>query len=58
MAKRSKEQSAAIITVKRAGDMTKTGRRRIANWLRHHAKMLEEHGKEYSGRFTGRYLYR
>jgi len=58
MAKRSKEQSAAIITVRRANEMTKRGRKYIADWLRHHADMLEEHGKEYSSRFTGRYIYR
>lgn len=53
-----KEHSAAIITVKRASDMTKTGRRAIAKWLRRHADLLEREGHVYASRFTGRYIYR
>lgn len=58
MAKVAKTQaSAAIITIRQANSMTKLGRKAIAQWLRHHADMLEDYGQEYSSRFTGRYLY-
>lgn len=52
------EKSAAIVTIKRAGDMTRRGRKAIAKWLRQQADSLEEHGDEYSDRFRARYLYR
>lgn len=52
-----KSESAAILTVKRAAEMTPKGRREIAKWLRRHADMLVRDGKDYSARFTGRYLY-
>lgn len=55
---KTKTQSAAIITIKRPGDMTAKGRRDIAAWLRKHADMLVKEGKNYTtGRFTGRYFY-
>lgn len=53
-----KEKSAAIVTIRNASEMTKRGRKQIANWLRKHADWLEESGHHYSARFTGRYLYR
>ncbi len=55
---KTKEKSAAIITIKAPGKMTAKGRRDIAKWLRRHADMLLKDGKNYTeGRFTGRYLY-
>ena len=53
----TKEQSAAIVTIKDAPSMTKRGRKQIAAWLRKHADWLEQDGDKYSKRFTGRYLY-
>lgn len=52
-----KDKSAAIVTIYRADEMTARGRRQIAAWLRRHAEMLTSEGKNYSKRFTGRYLY-
>ena len=52
------EKSAAIITIKSPGKMTKRGRRDIAEWLRRHATWLLKHGDEYTnGRFAGRFIY-
>jgi hypothetical protein len=57
MAKKA-PKTAAIITIRGAGRMTKKGRRDIANWLRRHADSLVKYGHEYSnGRFIGRYHY-
>ena len=50
-------KSAAVLTIKRAGDMTPQGRRDIAAWLRMHARHIVAHGKEYAPTFRGRYLY-
>lgn len=56
--KTKKDKSAAVITIKSPGKMTKSGRRDIATWLRKHASMLLKHGDEYTdGRFTGRFIY-
>ena len=56
--KRKTEKSAAIITIKSPGSMTKKGRSEIAAWLRQHAANLVRHGDKYTdGRFTGRYIY-
>lgn len=52
------ERSAVILTVKDAPKMTRQGRKNIASWLRRQARFLEEHGPEFAGRFTARYLYR
>lgn len=52
-----KEQTAAILTIRRANEMTKKGRRAVAEWLRKQAFTLEEHGKLLSSRFTARYRY-
>lgn len=54
----SKERSAAVLTIKDADQMTKRGRRDIADWLRKQADFLIEHGDQFSGRFRARYLYR
>lgn len=54
-----KEKSAAIVTIRGPGKMTKRGRRDIAMWLRRHAAHLLKHGEQYTeGRFTGRFIYR
>lgn len=53
-----KEQSAAIVTIKDAPNMTKRGRRKIALWLRRQAMFLEQHSDKLSRRFTARYLYK
>jgi hypothetical protein len=50
-------ESAAILTIKNAAEMSKRGRKSIATWLRHAADDLEELGSQYSGSFRARYLY-
>jgi hypothetical protein len=52
------QKSAAILTIRDAAQMSRRGRKAIANWLRRHARFLESHGSDFSRRFTGRYLYR
>jgi hypothetical protein len=52
-----KYNSAAVLTVKQANDMTPKGRKAIAKWLRKQADYLENFGDEYSARFIARYLY-
>jgi len=56
--RKEKEKSAAIVTILKAPQMTKRGRKRIAEWLRRQAQFLEQNGDELSSRFTARYLYR
>jgi len=53
-----KEKSAAILTIKKASDMSLRGKKDIAEWLRNQAKNLLKHGKLYSDKFTARYLYK
>lgn len=58
-AKSKTTETAAIVTIRGPGKMSKRGRRDIAKWLRHHAECLLKYGDEYTeGRFTGRYMYR
>lgn len=55
---RMKTQSAAIVTIKSPGRMSKKGRTDIASWLRRQADMLTRMGDKYTeGRFTARYIY-
>jgi len=55
----TKVTSAAILTLKKPGMMSKRGRKDIADWLRKQAAFFLRHGDEYSKtRFTARYLYR
>ena len=55
----AKEKSAAILTIKEAGLMSKRGRKDIATWLRRQAAFFLWYGDKYSEkRFTARYLYR
>ncbi len=49
---------AAHINVRRAADMTKHGRKRVADWLRKAADDLEKSGHNYSARFINRYWYK
>ena len=51
-------KSAAKLTIFYAADMTKKGRRDVVKWLRRQAKFLEKHNKEFSWRYTARYLYK
>jgi hypothetical protein len=39
--------TAAVLTINHPGDMTKHGRKLIANWLKQQADDFQEHGKEY-----------
>lgn len=52
-------KSAAILTIKKPGDMSAKGRTDIAAWLRRQARNLVRYGKKYNdtGNFTARYLY-
>lgn len=53
-----KEKSAAILTIKEPGKMSRKGRAEIAAWLRRQANNLNNLGDQYTdGRFTARYLY-
>ncbi len=55
----SRELSAAILTIKKPGKMSPSGRRAIAGWLKKQAAYFLKYGKEYSDtRFVARYLYR
>ncbi len=51
--------SAAVITIKKPGAMTKRGRCEIATWLRNQASNLLKHGNDYNdtGNFVARYNY-
>ena len=51
-------KEAAKIVIKHPADMTKKGRKEIANWMRDRAKDLEEIGEEMASVFTARYMYR
>lgn len=52
-----KEHAAAIVTIRRASDMTPKGRKEVARWLRRQALFFERHADQLSPRFTARYLY-
>ena len=55
----AKEKSAAILTIKEPGTMSKRGWKDIAAWLRRQATFFLRYGDKYSEtRFTARYLYR
>lgn len=54
---RKRVKRAAILTVFRADEMTPRGRREVATWLRARAACLIANGKNYTKRFTARYLY-
>lgn len=51
--------SAAILTLKKPGEMTPKGRAQIAAWLRKQAANLLRYGKDYNdtGDFRARYLH-
>ena len=50
-------KSAAVLTVKDADKMTKSGRRQIAKWLLQQAKYLVQFGDQYGPTLRARYLY-
>ena len=53
-----KTKSAAILTIKSPGKMSKKGRGDIIKWLRRQADHLQKEGDNYTeGRFTARYIY-
>lgn len=52
------EKSAAILTIFDAPNMTPTGKKNIARWLRKQADFLMREHKNLSHRFRARYLYR
>lgn len=55
---RVRERTAAVVTVFRAPDMTLSGRRAIARWLRQQAIYIERYANNLAAeRFTARYLY-
>lgn len=55
----SKNKAAAVLTIRRAPDMTKKARHQVASWLRGQANVFECYGKEYAPKvFTARYLYK
>jgi hypothetical protein len=51
------EKVAAKVTIHRGADMTKRGKRQIANWLRRQADFLESHGDQMANRFTASWRY-
>lgn len=54
---KTKEKSAAILTIKDAPNMSKRGRKSIADWLERQAGFLRRNGDQLSTRFTARYIY-
>jgi hypothetical protein len=54
---KSKDKSAAILTIFDADKMTPKGKCDIGRWLKRQATFLTMHGYEMSKRFTARYNY-
>ena len=55
---KSKLRNAAVLTIRRPGEMTAQGRRDIAKWLRRSAFDLIKHGKDYTpSTYRGYYSY-
>lgn len=54
---KQKMKSAATVVVIDAAYMTMQARKKIANWLRSRARLLEKHGDLLAPRYTARYLY-
>jgi hypothetical protein len=50
-------KSAAVLTIHDAGNMTKIGKKNIANWLKKQANSLLADGHLYSKKFTARFQY-
>lgn len=46
----------ATLTIHYAAQMGEKNRKNIAAWLRQHAKDIIKDGKNYSKRFTGKYM--
>lgn len=51
-----KEKAIATLTIHNAAEFSDMGKKEIADWLRHHAKQLVRKNKEYSKRFTGKFM--
>ena len=54
---KTKERSAAKLTIRKAAHMHDDEKHRVAQWLRTQARRLEKEGHGYAPRFTARYLY-
>ena len=52
------EKSAATLTIHRAQDMDRNGRRRVARWIKQQADLLLKDWNELAPRYTAKYLYR
>jgi hypothetical protein len=50
-------KSAAVLTIKQGNDMTLSGRKELAAWLRKQAGFLVKYGPELAPVFRARYLY-
>jgi hypothetical protein len=66
MAKRTKikakddsngEKVAAKVIIHRGSEMTRRGKKQIANWLRRQAAFLEDHADQMADRFTASWRY-
>lgn len=55
--KQKQTQAAAVVTIRRASEMTPEGRKEVAAWLRRQARLLLDHADDLSDRHTARYLY-
>lgn len=55
--KKPEPKSAAVLTIRRASDMTPKGRREIARWLDQQKGFLLKNPGELAARYTARYLY-
>ncbi len=51
-------KAAATVTIREAAKMTAKGRKKVANWLRGRAKLLENHADLLAPRFTSKYFYK
>lgn len=49
--------TAAVVTIHRASEMTTEGRNRIARWLESRAKLLRKHANLMAKRFVSVYSY-
>lgn len=55
---KSKLSSAAILTIKEIDQMTPSGRKRLAAWIRKQADFLLKHSRELAPTWRARYLYK
>jgi phage-related minor tail protein len=50
-------KTAAVLTIKEIDQMTPSGRRTLAKWLKKQADFLVRHSKELAPTWRARYLY-